>query len=484
MQDGTETTDALLDDPGDFTDDETQRVTEAVARIGGPQTLRLAAVMNTLDQHNLLLDDDGTAARDVQVKAIQRLIDADTGSREALALALVRMLTANMPIQNEATAAIVTMLNAVDGDPVALDVVTADAPPVHRAVCMVDGCTAAVTYRPTASGGGIFVLGRAGMDSDASIGMGPNGRPVCPVDGHGEMTLADETIPAADAFAQVTEKLDKPVQGDLPGILPQFNYQGCYLELEAKAAEVDALHDDYVRAKEEAADAKKAWDKAAELYTKMALEFRRRRQAKGDDNAPTTAAPAAIKCVWDQAHQDDACPLCDMSISIEQRAEIVRILGAEILPVHANSHADQVVEYRTRVDVMATANALHEVVYDVHLATIAEWTPQQRAEVRAWAENETTFEDLPAVLGRPHIAGPAGEQAQCCTECGVVLRTYDDIADALPAGARVRTNCTGAQAEPEHHYPDTSKPKKARSRAKAESDVTTKKRAKKSKGGR
>jgi hypothetical protein len=246
-----------------------------------------------------------------------------------------------------------------------------DDDPVHLAKCAE--CATAVKFRPNVTGTGFFLVD---ADPDVTFGVGEHGRPVCP-NGHGEMAIADDQLkPVAEAFADAQTMLlaaeadargGAPVQGDLPGIIPPFNYQGCYLELEAKAAEVDALHDEYIDAKEVAADAKKAWDKAAELYTKMALEFRRRRQSKGDDS-PSLAEPTsrALACTWDKAHPDEACPFCDTTLTIEQRAAIVRVIGEEILPTEANGHADQVVTYRTKLDVAETVDALAGLVYDVH----------------------------------------------------------------------------------------------------------------------
>lgn len=351
----------------------------------------------------------------------------------------------------------------------------ADDDPVHLAKCAE--CATAVKFRSNVTGTGFFLVD---ADPDAVFGVGEHGRPVCP-NGHGEMAIADDALkPVPEAFADAQTMLQraeadasgKPVQGDLPGILPLFNYQGCYLELEEKAAEVNALHEEYLEAKEAATDAKKAWDKAAELYTKMALEFRRRRQAKGDvSDAPTLADPPsrALLCTWDQAHPDDACPLCAVS-TFADRDAIVTLIGEEILPKESNGHADQVVTYRTRADVAATADALDGVLYDVHDATIAEWTPEQRAEVRAWSTGpDNSWEQAPTVLGRPHIAAKAddGATVQACSECGAVLRTWNEGDGSivwLPTCARVGTDCAGAQAEPEHHYPE-KKPKAKRAKA-------------------
>lgn len=368
-----------------------------------------------------------------------------------------------------------------------------DEDPVHLAKCAE--CAEAVKFRPSVTGASFFLVD---AEPDATYGIGEHGRPVCP-NGHGEMAIADDALkPVPEAFADAQAMLQRaeaeargggaPVQGDLPGILPQFNYQGCYLELEEKAAEVDRLHEEYLEAKEVASDAKKAWDRAAELFTKMALEFKRRRQAKGDPGAPALADPPtrALGCTWDKAHPEDACPFCAPDLSLEDRDAIVRLLGAEILPKEANGHADQVRDYRERLDVQETRDALDGIVYDVPLTAIVEMAPELRAAFRAWVAAGAPIEEFPEKAGRPHVAGPAGVQAQCCGVCGVILRAYEDIAsappaDILPADVLVRLDCQGAQPEPEHHYPDTSKPKARSRQLKAEKPA---KKARGKKGGR
>jgi hypothetical protein len=237
-----------------------------------------------------------------------------------------------------------------------------DDDPVHLAKCAE--CATAVRFRPNVTGTG-FVLVDA--DPDATFGVGEHGRPVCP-NGHGEMSIADDQLKSAtEAFTDAqgmllraeAEASSAPVQGDLPGIIPAFNFQGAYLELETKA------------------------------------------------------------------------------------------------------------------------DAIAGVLFDVHPATIAEWTPEDRAAVRAWAGNDDApFDQMPAVLGRPHVAGHAGDHAQACTECGAVLRTWNEGDGSivwLSAGARVRTDCPGKQAEAEHHYPER---KKKAPRAKAEKSAKPAKTAK------
>jgi hypothetical protein len=459
-----------------------QSVTEAVAKIGGRETLRLAAVMNALEAQGLSLDDEGTAARDAQLRAIKALIDGDDSISDVLAFA--RMLTPNALLQNAVADAIVLAWKALDGDALALDVIEAqDEAPAHKAVCMVDGCPAEVLYTLTASGSGFVVIGRRGMDLDATLGIGADGRPICPIDeAHGEMTLADETIPAADAFAQVADKLKGAQQVALPGVFPAFNYAGAFNEIVEQAKRVEWLNSEYDEAKKAASEAKKDLDKGAELLMRMTLQFEQRRREKPESDGATCAAPTsrALLCMWDQQHPDEACPFCDPALTIEQRAEIVRVLGEEILPMEANGHADQVVTYRTKLDVAETVDALAGFVYDVHPATIAEWSPEERAAVRTWlADPDGTFETRPAILGRPHLALRVDDAAlvQTCSACGAVLRMLDDGAtEALPAGAMVRTDCAGTEAEG-HRYPEPATAQAKQGRKAPQPKKAAKKRA-------
>lgn len=87
-------------------------------------------------------------------------------------------------------------------------------------------------------------------------------------------------IPVADAINAITNDTADAEQQSLPGIVPPFNYEGAYLELEAKAVEVNRLRavaDDDAR---EARASRKQWEEAATAFSMMALEFSRRRKAK------------------------------------------------------------------------------------------------------------------------------------------------------------------------------------------------------------
>lgn len=343
--------------------------------------------------------------------------------------------------------------------------------PVHKVLCMVAGCKAGATYRPTASGTGFFILERYGMDIETSLGAGPNGRPICPFDEHGEMTLADEQLPIEQAIEQVNARTAKPPR--LPFPAPAFNYEAVFREIVEKRHEVADLERDYERKKESASKAKKALDEGNEALGQMIDDFedraqerefeiqRRDRQAEEGHPEGTTL----VRCTWEQQHADDPCPLCSTSTTVHERQEMVRLVGAEILPRDSQGHADQVVIFRTRFDVQETVDALGDgLIAGVHVATIAEWSPEERAAVREWATRQIAalpqwLDETPAVLGRPHIAAAVAEGAkvQTCVTCGSVIKQIDTLEEAYVFGARVRSDCAGAEIEPTHHYPERRK---------------------------
>ena len=311
----------------------------------------------------------------------------------------------------------------------------------HLARCTQ--CDFTVTFEPSVTGTSFFLVG-----SDAALGIGPNGRPVCP-NGHGEMEIADDQIPAAEAISEVA-RLQHPQQADLPGIIPPFNYQGAYLELEAKAVEVDELHREYVTAAEEARDAKKSWDKAAELFTKMAIEFQRRRREKVSAGDPIADVNPA-RCTFEQLHPDQTCPIC-----VSEKDDV----RAAYAPRDSAMHAEQTQEWLDDRAIIALQDLLDEAA-DVIVtdAIVKAWTPEERAEIAAWAEAvRDKIDPLPArptALGTMHVAGtPTDAQGQSCTQCDAVLIAANVVeANYYDIGTLVGTDCPGKVTEPSHHYP-------------------------------
>lgn len=150
---------------------------------------------------------------------------------------------------------------------------------IHRAVCLAPGCDVKVTYRPTASGGGFIVLERSGVAIDAAFGIGHQGHPVCPRDGHGEMALADEQLPASEAITRVAEKVGGEAQATkLPFPAPPFNDANALAHIFEKRHEVKALEEKH---EELAERKKKAKEQLDDANAQLGENDRRLRRAEG-----------------------------------------------------------------------------------------------------------------------------------------------------------------------------------------------------------
>lgn len=348
--------------------------------------------------------------------------------------------------------------------------------PIHRVLCMTAGCKCGATYRPTASGTGLMFLERYGMDIELILGIGPSGRPECP-HGHGEMTFADEQLPAAEAIAQVHERLEeKKRTPKLPFPAPPVNYDGFFQHIKKLRHEVISLEKKWEDLKERTKAAKEDFDHSNEKLGEVIDEYeereaerafeieRRQKQAEAGHPDGTTL----VRCLYEQQHPEDLCPLCTGDPAI-----VVKFLGHEIAARDASAHVDQVEAYRTKMDLEETEDALGSVVERITPALILKWTPAQRAAVRVWAFAVVDFEnggtipppDRPAVLGTPHVVADtmlaADATVVTCGPCGAVLQqlTHDDEL-IYPVGRLVGIDCPGAEAEITHHYPATTGKKK------------------------
>lgn len=338
----------------------------------------------------------------------------------------------------------------------------ADAPPpIHQARCMAPECGVAVRYQPTVSGAG-FTLPDGG---EQVFGVGEQGRPVCP-NGHGEMAIADDQLPnTAEAFALAQEKLAAAAghaeQQRLPGVVMPFNFQGAYLELEDKAVEVDRLHADYKAIAEEARDAKKAWEKAAELHVKMAIECRRRRRAKeGEpsedllDASEREPATNLVRCKWEEQHPDESCPLCSEGTVPD-------------CPRDSIGHVDEIEKLLETRTVMDVREALEDGGVFITESVARGWTAEQRAEVLVWATPLISMSDgervealakCPPALGTGHHAADAadGAREQVCQVCGAVLIALEPGqmagVDTYTAGSIVGVDCPGKAKADGQHY--------------------------------
>jgi hypothetical protein len=145
----------------------------------------------------------------------------------------------------------------------ALDSATSELPE-HLARCAE--CGFSVRFRALSAGAATgFIL----IGSEQSLGIGDNGRPMCP-NGHGEMAIADDQIPAGDAITQVAEKIAEQQPLFEP---PPFNSENALSAIYAKRHEVADLE----REAEDAADAsrraKKALDAGNESLGRLIEHF-------------------------------------------------------------------------------------------------------------------------------------------------------------------------------------------------------------------
>lgn len=317
--------------------------------------------------------------------------------------------------------------------------------PTLRAQCQ--RCEAGISFHHTANGGGIVVVNRFGMDVEASIGIGPNGFPECP-NGHGEMEVASEAEQETDD--------DGPTQPSLPGIAPPFNYQGAYLELEAQAVECDRLKAEATSDAEAARASKKAWEKAAELYTALALRLRQTRREKVAKGEAITDVDTS-RCAFEQHHPEQECPLCH-----PLPGEDVSVTYSDA-PPDSVLHAERAATFlRDRLTSQIMGMLTDGAGMAVPAATISGWSEEDREAVRAWAEaccsNSGPLPERPKALGTMHVASaPIEGSPQVCTQCDAVLIAADPDATFYDAGWLVGTDCPGKPKEASHHYPKKTK---------------------------
>lgn len=326
----------------------------------------------------------------------------------------------------------------------------------HVARC--EECPGDMTFRPTSSGNGFMILAINGFDSEATFSVGDNGRPVCP-NGHGEMALADEQLPSAhDAITEAAQRLQGAKQASLPGVFPAFNYQGAYLELEAQAERVARLKETAKEDAETARESKKAWEKAAELLTTMALQFEQRRREKSEP--PTSeqsenAGGSIVPCLFEQRHPQVPCPLCAGTSEMFDSSQIFgRDTESHVVQALAEIESQACNEVSERLEEIANMRVAQTIVRG--------WTEDERAAVVAWLDaSENGAEPQPprpAALGTMHVAGKITEEGedQTCTQCDQILIAGSD-ANYYEEGTLVGTDCKG---QPARHLKSTRGGKK------------------------
>jgi hypothetical protein len=336
---------------------------------------------------------------------------------------------------------------------------------VHLARCTE--CGICVHYKSLPSGTG-FTL----VDSDLALGIGDNGRPICP-EGHGEMELADDRLPATEAINQVAEDIQRGVmtarevrdrddaeKQRLPFPIPAYNYQGVLASLVDKRHEVAKLEKKVDDRKELLKAAKDELDTANVQLGKMIDQFEQdeidRRQAVARQEADSQreeAAPRLVRCSWEVAHPDEDCPMC--------ADEKLRPLAPDSM-----LHVEQVDRYRYLQESDVIIELVRAAGIRLPQDVVNAWSVEDRAAVKAWAEIENGIADTPesherpAILGTAHVAegvttseAAPGDTYQSCRECGarlLTVKTGGDPEDAIdkfepyPAGTLVGTDCPGA----------------------------------------
>lgn len=337
-------------------------------------------------------------------------------------------------------------MTAVHDSPEHIDEPIPSATDVVPHVARCRTCDVGAKYYLTVSGAGLVVLDLYGLAVDTPLGIGEGGAPVCP-NGHGEMELADDTLPAGEAFEMVRKQLQggdlEPLQGTLPGIVPPFNYQGAYLELEAMAVECDRLRIDHEDKAGEAKKAKKRLDEASELYTKAAIEFRRRRREKVETGSPI-ADLDGDRCTFEQLHPDQLCPICKPQ---DPSAEM-----AGFAPPTAAAHVQEAEDWLVKRSVQEVVDAIHAQAMVVSTETVLGWSPEERAGIIAWStaivEGTEPRPERPEILGKMHVAGVAIiDEPQTCTQCDAVLSEADGPSLRYEAGTLVGVDCKGKPKE-------------------------------------
>lgn len=320
--------------------------------------------------------------------------------------------------------------------------------PVHLARCRE--CSVKVWYRSTSSGGGFMIVDHNHSDPSPTFGSSAANLPMCP-DGHGEMELCDEqAVPVAEAFQQVADKLAEPVQTSLPGIVPDFNYAGAYLDLEATAVEVAALHKQAKDDAETAKESKKAWEKAAERYQRMAIVYRDRRREKVAQGEAVLDTAADL-CRFEQLSPGVPCPLCADPARLEQSG-VAR---------DSEQHGVIARDLQLATEREAVSGTLAAVGFVLTAEDLSTLPPEQYAKVIASYNDASTpaaerVAAIEAVIA-PHIASEqpaAAGEVQTCTKCGTAIAIESDF---YVTGARVGFGCEGKAKLEGNRYPERKK---------------------------
>lgn len=202
----------------------------------------------------------------------------------------------------------------------------------HYARC--EACKAGVHFTPC--GSGFSIVTYCGYEHGTSFGVGPNGFPVCPVPGHGEMQLADEQLkPAHEAIAEAAEKVtaaEEPSQPKLFQTFKPFNSDAALKQIAEKNRSVQSAKSYYDGAKGQAATARKAWEREAEQLQTLIAEYDRKKKDRDQQiaNAKEKARLAEeAACAGVQASESENPPVLS---SEHPTTEAVDVPAAVVQP--------------------------------------------------------------------------------------------------------------------------------------------------------
>ena len=287
-----------------------------------------------------------------------------------------------------------------------------------------------------------------GLDPDSNFPICPNCRTTM---------VSSEPVEVPEAFAQAAAAAGSHQPRLWPD--PPFNFHGAWMQLEAKEDEILDLQTRYDELSKQARKAAKDLAKANKERTAMVAELRKRRlqKAREDLNRRDQAElPELIAGCAFEAHVGKPCPVCRAESPSLVAAALHSTNGAltEIsteahreLAVKANSRAIDIAEKLLDAGLVADALTARGLL-GIPVEVVETWDQVQRRDALGWVDGGMDRSDVPAVLGLPHIAATAGEDAQCCVECGariLQLKTTDGDVEPYAVGAFVGTHCTGIE---------------------------------------
>jgi hypothetical protein len=359
------------------------------------------------------------------------------------------------------------------------------------AACNDSDCGIGLCYRKTESGNGVIVLTVYNADPDTTFALGAAGLPICP-EGHGDLIPVGGFLTQHTANHQQVGKaipvggkaptsITQAIQMALPGTTNPFNYEGAYLELEAKAQECDRLQKIAEEDAETARASKKAWQKAAELYSALGIALRDRRLAKAptvdDDPADrpaevepplpfaAPAEPRLVRCAVERDDPTQTCPIC-----ADPDAAAAR--GFTAAP-DAAVHVDQAIALAKLQSVDWIKADLAAAGIVVPHNTLLGWSKKDREQILVWALGPRDASTArPKVLKGAHVADVVadGDPIQKCHECGEPVLDEGGLVPLTPypVGTLVGSTCKGGG----QNYPKRKRGRPRKTAAAPAADVS------------